>query len=62
MELKEGTPILIPEKPGIIHKFKQGDSLAKVASFYKVSIESVLIENNLDSGDIFKVGDKIFLP
>jgi murein DD-endopeptidase MepM/ murein hydrolase activator NlpD len=62
LELKEGTPILIPEKPGIIHKFKQGDSLAKVASFYKVSIESVLVENNIESGDIFKVGDKIFLP
>ncbi len=62
LELKEGTPILIPEKPGIIHKFKQGDSLAKVSSFYKVSIETVLIENNLDSGDIFKLGDKIFLP
>ena len=62
LELREGTPIFIPEKKGIIHKFNTGDTLAKIASGYKVSIEDILIENNLESADIFKVGDKIFLP
>ena len=62
LELKEGTPILIPEKPGILHKFKSGDTLAKIASAYKVSIDDILTENSLEAGDIFKVGQKIFLP
>lgn len=62
IELKEGTPIFIPEKPGILHKFKKGDTLAKIASGYKVPIEDILIENDLESGDLFREGDKVFIP
>jgi murein DD-endopeptidase MepM/ murein hydrolase activator NlpD len=60
--LKAGQALTVPEKQGILYKFKAGDTLAKVASIYKVSIEDVLMENNLEDVDFFSVGQKIFLP
>lgn len=60
--LKDKQIVFIPEKPGILYKFKLGDTLASIASFYKVSIDDIIRENELDGPDIFSVGQKIFLP
>ncbi|MDX1960100.1 MAG: M23 family metallopeptidase [Leptospiraceae bacterium] len=62
VELKKGTKILIPEKPGIVYRLKSGDTLASVASTYKILVEDILRENNLSDEDIFPVGKKLFLP
>jgi LysM repeat protein len=60
--LKENQMVFLPEKPGIIYKFKIGDSLASIASLYKVSIDDIIRENDLLNPDIFEVGQKLFLP
>lgn len=60
--LAVGQQLIVPEKQGILYKFKKGDTLAKVASLYKVSIEDVVRDNNLENADFFSIGQKIFLP
>jgi murein DD-endopeptidase MepM/ murein hydrolase activator NlpD len=61
-DLFDGQVLTVPEKQGILYKLKSGDTLAKVASTYKVSIEEVLLENHLEDPDLFPVGQKLFLP
>ncbi|MCB1189163.1 MAG: peptidoglycan DD-metalloendopeptidase family protein [Leptospiraceae bacterium] len=60
--LQPGTILNIPNKQGLLYKFKKGDTLAKVASFYQVSIQDVVGENELTDVDVFLPGQKIFLP
>ncbi|MCB1178811.1 MAG: peptidoglycan DD-metalloendopeptidase family protein [Leptospiraceae bacterium] len=60
--LVEGQKLIVPEKQGILYKLKSGDSLAKVASTYKVSIDDVMTENSLDNPDLLPMGRKLFLP
>ncbi len=61
-ELKEGQHVMIPEKPGIFYTFKAGDTLAKIASLYRVPIEDIVRENELQSPDFFSPEERIFLP
>lgn len=60
--LAAGQALTVPEKQGMLYKFKAGDTLAKIASMYKVSIDDVLSENNIEEADFFSVGQKLFLP
>jgi LysM repeat protein len=60
--LAAGQPLTVPEKQGLLYKFKSGDTLAKIASTYKVSIDEVLEENNIEGVDFFSIGQKLFLP
>ncbi|MCX8000263.1 MAG: LysM peptidoglycan-binding domain-containing protein, partial [Leptospiraceae bacterium] len=60
--LSVGQILTVPEKQGLLYKFRKGDTLAKIASTYKVSIEDVIRENNLENPDFFSAGQKIFLP
>lgn len=60
--LKPGTMLNIPNKLGLLYKFKNGDTLAKVANHYQVSIDEIVYENELTDVDIFYPGQKIFLP
>jgi murein DD-endopeptidase MepM/ murein hydrolase activator NlpD len=57
-----GQILQIPNKQGLLYKFKKGDSLAKIADFYKVKIEDVVSENGNQDYDFVTVGQKLFLP
>ncbi|TDY71822.1 murein DD-endopeptidase MepM/ murein hydrolase activator NlpD [Leptospira meyeri] len=57
-----GQILNIPNKQGLVYKLKKGDTLAKVADYYKVKIDDIYSENQLDDYDLFKSGQKVFLP
>ncbi|XDD55525.1 peptidoglycan DD-metalloendopeptidase family protein [Leptospira sp. WS4.C2] len=57
-----GQILNIPNKRGLVYKLKKGDTLAKVADYYKVKIDDIYSENQLDDYDLFKSGQKVFLP
>lgn len=56
------APPPAPAKSGYEHVVKPGESLSKIASNYKVSMESILKANNLKNGNSIKVGQKLFIP
>ncbi|MDF3821086.1 peptidoglycan DD-metalloendopeptidase family protein [Leptospira sp. 96542] len=60
--LLPGQTLNIPNKQGLVYRLKKGDTLAKVADYYKVKIEDVYSENQLEDYDLFKSGQKVFLP
>ncbi|TGN12008.1 M23 family metallopeptidase [Leptospira ilyithenensis] len=60
--LLPGQILNIPNKQGLVYKMKKGDTLAKVADFYKVKMEDIYSENTLEDYDLFKSGQKVFLP
>jgi len=47
---------------GYEHVVKAGESLSKIARSYKVSVSAILKANNLKSGDVVRVGQKLFIP
>ncbi|WP_167483017.1 M23 family metallopeptidase [Leptospira perdikensis] len=57
-----GQTLNIPNKQGLVYKLKKGDTLAKVADYYKVKIDDIYSENQLEDYDLFKSGQKVFLP
>ncbi|WP_039937816.1 M23 family metallopeptidase [Leptospira terpstrae] len=57
-----GQFLNIPNKQGLVYKLKKGDTLAKVADYYKVKIDDIYSENQLEDYDLFKSGQKVFLP
>ncbi|MCW7470439.1 peptidoglycan DD-metalloendopeptidase family protein [Leptospira kanakyensis] len=57
-----GQILNIPNKQGLVYKLKKGDTLAKVADYYKVKIDDIYAENQLEDYDLFKSGQKVFLP
>lgn len=59
--LGAGASLKIPNMNGIVHVVKNGDSLGKIASHYKVAITSILDANNLESYSIQR-GQRLFIP
>ncbi|MBL0956030.1 MAG: peptidoglycan DD-metalloendopeptidase family protein [Leptospira sp.] len=62
VSLIAGQILNIPNKHGLMYKLKKGDTLAKVADYYKVKIDDIYAENQLEDYDLFKSGQKVFLP
>ncbi|WP_420843824.1 peptidoglycan DD-metalloendopeptidase family protein [Leptospira levettii] len=62
ISLIAGQILNIPNKHGLMYKLKKGDTLAKVADYYKVKIDDIYAENQLEDYDLFKSGQKVFLP
>ncbi|WP_425270157.1 peptidoglycan DD-metalloendopeptidase family protein [Leptospira kemamanensis] len=62
VSLIAGQILNIPNKQGLMYKLKKGDTLAKVADYYKVKIDDIYAENQLEDYDLFKSGQKVFLP
>lgn len=62
VSLVSGQILNIPNKQGLMYKLKKGDTLAKVADYYKVKIDDIYAENQLEDYDLFKSGQKVFLP
>jgi LysM repeat protein len=56
------APVNGAAKSGYEHIVKPGDSLSKIASAYKVSMDAILKANNLKSANSIKVGQKLFIP
>ena len=52
-----------PEEDGgvIIYEVKEGDTLSNIAESHKVSVNTILWANELDSADSITIGDKIFI-
>lgn len=50
-----------PQAEGKIHKVRPGDSLEKIARLYKITVESIKKENNLDQ-DLIVVGQQLRIP
>ncbi|WP_167481812.1 M23 family metallopeptidase [Leptospira bouyouniensis] len=62
VSLISGQILNIPNKQGLMYKLKKGETLAKVADYYKVKIDDIYAENQLEDYDLFKSGQKVFLP
>ncbi|WP_167880764.1 M23 family metallopeptidase [Leptospira yanagawae] len=62
VSLIPGQILNIPNKQGLMYKLKKGETLAKVADYYKVKIDDIYAENQLEDYDLFKSGQKVFLP
>lgn len=61
--LKPGQKLLIPDRPGLVYKFKAGDRLAEIAQRYTVKVEDILADNpELADLDMIDPGARIFLP
>lgn len=61
--LATGQELNIPDRPGLVYRFKKGDTLAKVADHYSVKIEDVVIDNpDLADLDLIEPGISVFLP
>ena len=56
-----GSTIMVPDLDGIPYVVKAGDSLESIASRYKVSLESVLDANDLQTA-VIRPGQKLFIP
>jgi murein DD-endopeptidase MepM/ murein hydrolase activator NlpD len=59
--IRAGQVLLVPPVDGIGYTVKRGDTLGKITQTYKVSVESVIAQNNLSS-DTIAHGQKLFLP
>ncbi|MBX7057049.1 MAG: M23 family metallopeptidase [Leptospirales bacterium] len=61
--LKPGQKLLIPDRPGLLYKFKAGDRLADIAQRYQVKLEDIIADNaELGDLDMIEPGARIFLP
>jgi len=59
--LRAGSSIMVPDLDGIPYTVKAGDSLEGIASKYKVTLESILDANDLQTA-VIKQGQKLFIP
>lgn len=59
--LMAGSTIMVPDLDGIPYVVKAGDSLESIALRYKVSLESVLDANDLQTA-VIRPGQKLFIP
>lgn len=62
--LQVGENIVVPALSDLCHKVKQGETLAKIATWYGVSADSLLNapENNLQSESDVRAGQHLLIP
>lgn len=58
--LKPGQKLIILPTSGVLHTVKKGDTLAKIASFYKADLQRITEYNQIQGG--LKVGKKLIIP
>lgn len=62
-KLKPGQKLLIPDRPGLVYRFKAGDRLAEIAARYQVGLEDIIADNpELADLDMIEPGARVFLP
>lgn len=66
-DTKEVAPVLAPdpdpaEKAPTTYIVQKGDSLSKIASQNGVSLEALMLQNNLNKNSIIKIGQKLDIP
>ncbi|MEM4326313.1 MAG: M23 family metallopeptidase [Candidatus Pacearchaeota archaeon] len=59
--LSEGNDILVPSLDGIIYTVKKDDTLEKIASNFKISVDDIRDANELEEEEIYE-GRILFLP
>jgi len=59
--ISEGKEILVPTLEGIIYTVKAGDTLEKIASNYRISVEDIKDANELEEEELYE-GRILFLP
>lgn len=60
--LKPGKIILVPNKKGVFHTVRAGDSLTAIAHLYKVPLPSIVANNSLKNPNRVIHGQTIFIP
>jgi len=60
--LKPGKIILVPNKIGVFHKVKKGESLSAIAHLYKVPVYNIITNNSLKNSNRVFHGQTIFIP
>lgn len=55
-------PTLEPSPTPQIHTVQQGENLTTIANRYGVSVEAIIIANNLTSPDQIQPGDQLMIP
>jgi len=61
-DLKPGEKLVILPVNGLLYTVEEGDDLASISSFYGVSQEKILKQNNLVSAQNIIPGQKLILP
>lgn len=58
--IKPGQKLIILPVSGVLHTVKKGETLASIASFYKVDASKIKEYNNITGG--LKIGQKLIIP
>ena len=59
--LQAGAVYRVPDREGLLHTIKTGDTVATLAKQYGVSEHAILDTNNLESGAL-SIGEDLFVP
>ncbi|MEJ5360690.1 MAG: M23 family metallopeptidase [Spirochaetota bacterium] len=60
--LKPGKIIVVPNRKGVFHKVKKGESLITIARLYKVPLNNIINNNSLKHSNCVLIGQTIFIP
>lgn len=61
--IKPGQTLRILPTNGLVHTVKKGDTLKKIASTYKATVDEIITFNGIEEdGSNLKVGEKIIIP
>lgn len=59
--LKPGSEILVPNRSGVYHSVRRGDTLSMIAKRYRGEVEAIRKQNRLRGSRILR-GNKLFIP
>ncbi|MEW6526958.1 MAG: M23 family metallopeptidase [Spirochaetota bacterium] len=60
--LKPGKIIIVPNRKGVFHRVKKGQSLMAIACLYKIPLHNIIINNSLKDSNCIFHGQTIFIP
>lgn len=60
--IKPGKMIIVPNRKGVFHKVKKGESLIAIARLYKVPLHNIMVNNSLKNSNCVINGQTIFIP
>jgi len=60
--LKPGRNIIVPNRKGVFHKVKKGQSLIAIARYYNVPLHAIIAHNSLEDPNCIIQEQTIFIP
>ena len=62
MDISTSSDSKSVERTGVYYRLKKGDTLWEISRKYKISIDKIMVENNITSPKRLKVGEVLFIP